>query len=421
MITKTYENIYDYYNFFMKNIKDAELNIDLIYLKCHKLLDEKLCLLYNKHKNKIHIISTDNFKKNNQLELRLKYKDYFIVDYLLLSDKINYLNVKKINNLTVEKIESYLKSDKYIKYIQKKIITLKQNELNNKTHQYDFINFIIPIDLASDIEICQYILDYPKANFLLNKDEIIKLYKDSIIHFVENCYIDDYSFYSKSNDVLSKKLSKYFNSFIKYPTIKIEDKKYYIIKLFKELATTKINNREFLLSVLLKIFIDNLPYYFTLEDFKIEMNELKTISKEDRNFILKIFSKYSTINSLIDPNSSYIINNEVCIKIFIENITQDDCFLDISRKILNSHCFCPKNKKHCSFSNLENIQCYTNKLFYFDNSSKNLKIGAFDRPVKKLYVEKSEYNKLLKLIDLYDDMNIENFFPNISIETIELN
>ena len=53
MIIKKYETIYDYYNFFVKNIKYAEINIDLIYLKCHKLLEEKLCLLYNKQKNKI--------------------------------------------------------------------------------------------------------------------------------------------------------------------------------------------------------------------------------------------------------------------------------------------------------------------------------------------------------------------------------
>lgn len=418
MITK-YETIYDYYNFFVNNIKYVEINIDLVYLKCHKLLEEKLCLLYNKQKNKIHIISTDSLKKNNKLELRLKYKDYFIVDYLLLSDKINYFKLKNLNNLTVEKIESYLKSDQYVESIKRKIITFKKNELNNKTHQYDFINFTIPIDLASNADITAYILDYPKANYLLNKDEIIKSYKDNIVNFVEKCYIQEYSFYSKSNEILSNKLSKYFNSFIKYPTIKLEDKKYYIIKLFKELSTIKINNREFLLSVLLKIFIDNLPYYFTLEDFESEMNELKTISKSDREFILKIFSKPSTIHSLIDPNNGYV-NNKLCLKKCIENIAQDDCLLDISHNILNLHYYCPKNKNHFSYSNLENINCYTNKLFYFDNSSKILKICAFNRPVKKLYIEKSEYDKLLKLIDLYDDMNIDNFFLNIPIETIEL-
>lgn len=419
MIIKKYETIYDYYNFFVNNIKYAEINIDLIYLKCHKLLDEKLCLLYNKDHNKIQIISIDNFKKNNKLELRLKYKDYFIIDSFLLSDKLNYLNVKKLNNLTVEKIESYLKSDKYVEYIKRKIITVKQNELNNKTNQYDFIEFTIPIDLASDAEITAYILDYPKANYLLNKDEIIKLYKDNIVNFVEKSYIQEYNFYSKSQDQLSKKLSKYFNSFIKYPTIKLEDKKYYVIKLFKELSTIKVDNREFLLSVLLKIFIDNLYYYFNLEGFEHNIDELKTISKSDREFILKIFSKPSIIHSLIDPNSGYA-NNKLCLKKFIENIDQDDCLLDISNNILNLNYYCPKNKNHFSFSNLENINCYTNKLFYFDNSSKKLNICAFDRPVKKLYIEKSEYDKLLKLIDLYDDMNIDNFFPNIPIETIEL-
>lgn len=419
MIIKKYETIYDYYNFFVNNIQYAEINIDLIYLKCHKLLEEKLCLLYNKQKNKIQIISTEGLKKNKQLELRLKYKDYFIIDYLLLSDKINYFKLKNLNNLTVEKIESYLKSDQYVESIKRKIITFKKNELNNKTHQYDFINFTIPIDLASNADITAYILDYPKANYLLNKDEIIKSYKDNIVNFVENCYIQEYSFYSKSQDQLSKKLSKYFNSFIKYPTIKLEDKKYYIIKLFKELSTIKVDNREFLLSVLLKIFIDNLYYYFNLEGFEHNIDELKTISKSDREFILKIFSKPSTIHSLIDPNSGYV-NNRLCIKKFIENIAQDDCLLDISNNILNLNYFCPKNKNHFSYSNLENINCYTNKLFYFDNSSKTLKNCAFDRPVKKLYIEKSEYDKLLKLIDLYGDMNIDNFFINVPIETIEL-
>jgi hypothetical protein len=45
MIIKKYETIYDYYNFFVNNIKYAEINIDLIYLKCHKLLEEKLCYI----------------------------------------------------------------------------------------------------------------------------------------------------------------------------------------------------------------------------------------------------------------------------------------------------------------------------------------------------------------------------------------